>query len=258
MARQSLSPMKDFDNLNINPAEVAAEVASKKGKNVPMSHLKYLRKKCGYTLETLSEVTSISISYLSRLESGSRRLNTDLIKRLSRAFRCSISELLQETSHDDNLVTSLNFGKKGRGHIANKDAMIPLYKIIQNMEGHLILVICSSNEWKQRPLEFLGRDKVFAVEAEEFFKPHFSSSSTLYLEQSDTFSPESTIVILDHGDVLIKRVWSVTPKIMQFCSLPDLEKLKRGENPEGLLTEVSRDAFDTIYKVVGYSDFCLE
>ena len=94
MARQSLSPMKDLDFYQEQaPVEVKHRVGRKK-KDAPMTHLKFLRKKNGYTLETLSQVTNVSISYLSRLESGSRRLNTDLIRRLAHAFRCSPAESL--------------------------------------------------------------------------------------------------------------------------------------------------------------------
>ncbi|MDR0753696.1 MAG: helix-turn-helix transcriptional regulator, partial [Holosporaceae bacterium] len=77
MARQSLSPMKETDFNDINQLESRiGERVGRKRKDTPMTHLKYLRKRSGYTLETLSEITSISISYLSRLEAGSRRLNT--------------------------------------------------------------------------------------------------------------------------------------------------------------------------------------
>ena len=94
MARQSLAPMREIDLASFE--KQLRERISKRKSQSPMTHLKYLRKRSGYTLETLSEITSISISYLSRLESGSRRLNTDLIKRLSHAFGCTPSELLQE------------------------------------------------------------------------------------------------------------------------------------------------------------------
>ena len=63
--------------------------------NRKSSHpLRELRLQRGLTLEELSELSKLSPSYLSRLESGSRRLNVDTIERLSTALACEPSELL--------------------------------------------------------------------------------------------------------------------------------------------------------------------
>ena len=106
----------------------------RKRKDAPMTHLKFLRKKDGYTLETLSQVTNVSISYLSRLESGSRRLNTDLIRRLAHAFRCSPAELLQEISHDGNVITAVEFGRKKRHDMISREMNMPVYKVVANSD----------------------------------------------------------------------------------------------------------------------------
>ncbi len=259
MARQSLSPMKDLDFYQEqSPVEIKHRVGRKK-KDAPMTHLKFLRKKNGYTLETLSQVTNVSISYLSRLESGSRRLNTDLIRRLAHAFRCSPAELLQEISHDGNVITAVEFGRKKRHDMISREMNMPVYKVVANSEdgSKLSINLCSSTDWKAKPAELFTKEDVFAIKAEGYFKPYFSETSTLYLEPATNLAPESTVVILDRGQIMIKKIWSVTPTTLQLCDIADIEALKSGKSPAHELLSLNRDNLDATYKVVGYSDFDL-
>ncbi len=255
MARQSLSPMKDLD---ISTFDINRERVGRKRKDAPITHLKYLRKKSGYTLETLSEITSISISYLSRLESGSRRLNTDLIKRLSHAFGCEPAELLQETSHENKLITPIEFSRRRRSE-AGRESSMPLYCVAanENDSSKLEIKICSPAEWKYRPIELVDKADVFAIKADTYFKPYFSESSTLYVEPASNLVPESTVIILNHGNIMIKKVWSVTPTSLQLCNIGDIELLKNGSSSKDKLMEIDRNSLDATYKVVGYSDFDL-
>ncbi|MDR2107339.1 MAG: helix-turn-helix transcriptional regulator [Holosporaceae bacterium] len=261
MARQSLSPMKEIDFSTVNPLDMrGGERVGRKRKDAPMTHLKYLRKRSGYTLEALSEITSISISYLSRLESGSRRLNTDLIRRLSHAFRCEPAELLQEVSHESRLVSPIEFSRNRRMEIMSRENSVPLHCVTQDSEdpSKLIIKICSPAEWRQRPFELASKNELLAVKAGTYFMPHFSSSSTLYLEPSTNLVPESVVVVLNRGAVLIKKIWSVTPTSLQLCDIADIEPLKKGEmSLSGRLMEIERNSVDMVYKVVGYSDFNL-
>ena len=258
MARQSLSPMKDLSFNQNNPSEMSTnERVGRKRKDAPMTHLKYLRKRSGYTLEMLSEITSISISYLSRLESGSRRLNTDLIKRLSHAFGCDPAELLQEVSHDSHVIAPVEFTRKRRHEISSRESSMPLYCVEADKDNpsNLKIKICSPSEWKQRPSELANKPDVFAMRAENYFLPHFSSSSILYLEPTQNLSPESTVVILNNGRIMIKKIWSVTPTSLQLCDISDMELLKNGKSPMDRLMEMDRSTLEATYKVVGYSDF---
>ena len=260
MARQSLSPMKEVDFSDISRAGVnSLEKVGRKRKDTPITHLKYLRKRSGYTLEALSDVTSISISYLSRLEAGSRRLNTDLIKRLSHAFRCDPAELLQEVSHESSLVTPIEFSRGRRTELVSRENSMPLYYVAHDMEDNtkLAIKICSPTEWKQRPSELSSKSELLALRAGSYFLPHFSSSSTLYIELSSNLAPESIVVVLNKGTILIKKIWSVTPTTLQLCNIADIDFLKKGELSKDKLVEIDRNNVDEVYKVVGYSDFNL-
>jgi transcriptional regulator with XRE-family HTH domain len=260
MARQSLSPMKEIDFIDVDSSEISTtERVGRKRKDAPMTHLKYLRKRSGYTLEALSEITSISISYLSRLESGSRRLNTDLIRRLSHAFRCDPAELLQEVSHESRIVSPIEFNRNKRMEILSRENSMPLYCISPDPEdkSKLAIKICSPAEWRHRPAELASRGELLAVKAGNYFAPHFSPSSTLYLEPSSSLIPETIVVILNKGSILIKKIWSITPTSLQLCDISDIDLLKEGKLSSDKLTEIDRNNVDTVYKVVGYSDFNL-
>lgn len=256
MARQSLSPMKGLDDYGTKKISLSDEQLGRKRRDMSLTHLKYLRKKNGYTLESLSQVTNISISYLSRLESGARRLNTDLIRRLSHAFKCEPAELLQEIPHEGRFVSPLEFSRKRRAELINRESTIPLYYLTRSDEdvSKLIIKITPPSEWKIRPSELIGRDRAFALRAEGYFLPHFSNSSTLFLESATALIPESTVVMLSSGTVIIKKVWSLTPTSLQLCDMVDIEKMKRGERINSLV-DIQRESIDFIYKVVGYSDF---
>jgi transcriptional regulator with XRE-family HTH domain len=56
--------------------------------------LRQLRKKSGITLTALAETTGISVSTLSRLESGQRRATLELLLPLARAHRVPLDELV--------------------------------------------------------------------------------------------------------------------------------------------------------------------
>ena len=73
------------------------------------------RKAKKLTLEGLSERTGISTTYLSRLESGKRRLNNETASQIAAALGCEVFELFQITDNldvnnsiDDNLSPHSN------------------------------------------------------------------------------------------------------------------------------------------------------
>jgi transcriptional regulator with XRE-family HTH domain len=56
--------------------------------------LRELRKKSGHTLAALAEMTGISVSTLSRLESGQRKATLELLLPLAQAYRVPLDELV--------------------------------------------------------------------------------------------------------------------------------------------------------------------
>ncbi len=66
--------------------------------------LRALRRERGSTLDALAEATGISVSTLSRLESGARRPTLELLLRLARAHGVSLDELVDAPATGDPRV----------------------------------------------------------------------------------------------------------------------------------------------------------
>ncbi|ANP51408.1 transcriptional regulator with XRE-family HTH domain [Streptomyces griseochromogenes] len=78
--------------------------------------LRALRRDRGLTLEALATTTGVSVSTLSRLESGSRRPTLDLLIPLARAHRIALDDLVAAPATGDPRV-HLRPLRKGDGSI---------------------------------------------------------------------------------------------------------------------------------------------
>jgi transcriptional regulator with XRE-family HTH domain len=83
--------------------------------------LRELRARSGRTLSDLSAQTGVSISTLSRLESGLRRPTLDLLIRLASAYGASLDDLVGAPQIADPRIHPKPFYREGR-------AIIPLTK----------------------------------------------------------------------------------------------------------------------------------
>jgi len=83
------------------------------------ARLRALRARRGLTLAELAEQTGISVSTLSRLESGGRRPTLDLLVRLAGVYRASLDDLVGAPQIADPRVHPKPFFRGGR-------AIIPL------------------------------------------------------------------------------------------------------------------------------------
>lgn len=81
--------------------------------------LRAVRTRRGLTLAELAEQTGISVSTLSRLESGGRRPTLDLLIRLATAYRASLDDLVGAPQIADPRIQPKTIYRNGR-------AMIPL------------------------------------------------------------------------------------------------------------------------------------
>lgn len=229
-------------------------------------HLKYLRKKNGFTLEALANIMDVSISYLSRLESGSRRLNPDLAAKFAEAFGCDVDEVAKDldkpytypiasagTIRNRRQSRRTGFLDPFKATYLKKD--VPAYVLTKDGDGKLFLKRTAPHEWLYRPVELIEKT-VFAVLCKDNFKPYFSEKGVLYVNGDTNFAPENNVLVCrNNGQVVLKKVWGVTPNSLQLCDYNEIYNLKAGviDSPE--LENISRDNLGEIYKVVGYSDF---
>lgn len=81
-------------------------------------NLRLLRRIRGLTLEELSEQVGISVSYLSRIESGNRRVTEPLLFKLSELLQCDPTEILSDEPPEKQIASlgfsSLSFHRKNQ------------------------------------------------------------------------------------------------------------------------------------------------
>jgi len=94
--------------------------------------LKALRRQRGTTLAQLSAGTGISVSTLSRLESGQRRPTLELLLPLARAHQVALDELVGAPATGDPRVHARPFVRHGRTFVplTRRPGGLQAYKIV--------------------------------------------------------------------------------------------------------------------------------
>ena len=95
--------------------------------------LRELRRRRGWTLAELSAETGISVSTLSRLESGLRKPTLDLLIRLAAAYKASLDDLVGAPQIADPRIHPKPFFRKGR-------AIIPLTRSNPDVHAYKIVL----------------------------------------------------------------------------------------------------------------------
>ncbi|MFJ8232926.1 helix-turn-helix domain-containing protein [Streptomyces sp. NPDC094448] len=95
--------------------------------------LRRIRRERGATLEALSEATGISVSTLSRLESGQRRPSLELLLPLARAHKLPLDELVGAPPVGDPRVRTQPIVRDGRTMLplTRRPGGLQAYKLIQ-------------------------------------------------------------------------------------------------------------------------------
>ena len=94
--------------------------------------LRALRQQHDFTLADLSAATGISLSTLSRLESGQRRPTLELLLPLARAYQVPLDELIGTPAADDPRVHALPFTQHGVTYqpLTRRPGGLQAYKLI--------------------------------------------------------------------------------------------------------------------------------
>ncbi|MGB1229761.1 MAG: helix-turn-helix domain-containing protein [Holosporaceae bacterium] len=169
------------------------------------SNLKILRRTRGFTLEGLSKLTGISPSYLSRLEAGARRLNTDLMKKLSPVLKCEPADLLGSTlaplpslsRKAEKKRMALVSGGKGAASLKAETARdLPIYTLASN--DKTMIDFKTAADWVVRPYQLHNIDKAFGLcVADNALVPRFQPGDTLFLHPSKPLSVGCGVLVID-------------------------------------------------------------
>jgi transcriptional regulator with XRE-family HTH domain len=108
--------------------------------------LRRIRKERGATLAGLSAATGISVSTLSRLESGLRRPSLELLLPIARAHRVALDELVGAPPVDDPRVRAKPIVRHGRTYL-------PLTRQPGGLQAFKVILPASSQEPEPRTHE---------------------------------------------------------------------------------------------------------
>jgi transcriptional regulator with XRE-family HTH domain len=116
--------MTDDTETTDGTEEVLAEVGPR---------LRRIRKERGATLAGLSAATGISVSTLSRLESGLRKPSLELLLPIARAHQVALDELVGATSPADPRVRSEPIVQFGRTHwpLTRQPGGLQAFKVLE-------------------------------------------------------------------------------------------------------------------------------
>lgn len=99
-------------------------------------NLRLLRRIRGLTLEELSEQVGISVSYLSRIESGNRRVTEPLLLKLSELLQCDPTEILSDTPPEKQ-IASLGFSSLTFQRHNSPEKVSELMSLLEKVAGQL-------------------------------------------------------------------------------------------------------------------------
>lgn len=99
-------------------------------------NLRLLRRIRGLTLEELSEKIGISVSYLSRIESGNRRITDSLLLKLSELLECDPGEILSDDPPEKQ-IASLGFSSFSLSKKPATEKVSELMGLLEKVAGQL-------------------------------------------------------------------------------------------------------------------------
>lgn len=222
-----------------------ARKTKKATSSLTLAKLKLLRKEQKLTLEKLSKLTEISPSYLSRLETGARRFNTDILEKLSTVLGCHPSDLLelQEDFSPNIQKHEPSFYKSHRD--------LPIYKTNENHKYEkrfntslaLDINFEKPSDWAYRPWDLRNSTDAFAVFINnQAYAPKYVSGETLFIHPTRP---------LTHGccALAIKKDQKIL--IGQFEQYIKGNLLLREFNESKRFFTILHKDLKTVYRIIG-------
>ena len=179
------------ETANVSQPLVRNKVLTRKRKR-SKHPLREIRIRSGCTLEELSEVTKMSPSYLSRLESGSRRLNADIIQRLSLALGCNPAELLPY-----NNFTGTSYAAPNAGPATSTASVdLPVYTLKGISGEEAVLESARAEQWIMRPADFMGVSDAFACAVDNSqWAPRYMSGDRLLVHPTAPLKEGCSVIV---------------------------------------------------------------
>lgn len=165
--------------------------------------LRDLRLKRGFTLEELAELTSLSPSYLSRLESGSRRLNADILQRIATILACHPGDLLPTDAftykYPQNHLSSESESLGTSHPVYIKDLPFQVFLCEDDQEDRFRITLDHDIEWVTRPPQLYGITGAFAFKVTTACcHNRYQSHDFVFADPSRAFTSDCYILAVNH------------------------------------------------------------
>jgi transcriptional regulator with XRE-family HTH domain len=118
--------------------------------------LRVLRQQHEMTLADLSAATDISVSTLSRLESGQRRPNLELLLPLARAYGVALDDLAANPSPEDPRIHAQPFTRKGM-------TFLPLTRRPGGLQAYKVVIPAGRAQRKPEPQTHDGYEWLYVL-----------------------------------------------------------------------------------------------
>ena len=198
------------------------------------NQVRKLRKEREMTLEELSEVSGISQSYLSRIESGERNLTIQNAVKIASAFGVEPSLVTNDFSSEDMeaAATIAPTQPQKSGDIANID-------IRAGMGAGATMAVSINDDGSVRPEHVTGhwgfppevlsqwmhKKQTFAFRVDgDSMEPTLAGGSYVFVDTTQTFPNPPDIYVIDYGDgLMVKRV-ELIPKTDKILIASDSDR----------------------------------
>lgn len=203
-----------------------------------VNRIREVRKSKHVTLEDLEELTGISVSFLSRIESGGRQLSLENAVRIARALQCEVSDITDKFPTEDvEAAEKLSLGTTGE---IIRGGDIQSLTIHAGMGNGGLQVIEGSDGTGIVPPEFSDGYWSFPDPIRERFRnisrthalpvvgdsmaPTLIDGAVVFVDTSHTVPSPPDLYALDYGDgLMVKRV-ELVPRSKKIKVISDNDR----------------------------------
>ncbi len=236
---------------------------------VRMSNLRKMRRSRGYTLADAAQLIGVSVSYLSRLESGGRRVQAYLVDRFVEIYKCTRADVLGDMingvyrSGGLSDIPAPERARRRYGHFKYYEIVydsvtpkktLPVYVLTKrNLEDgpRFFLLRNPPCTWIYRPHELVGVN-CFGLRCGDAFHQCFSQKCVLYLSSADDCTVDDTLLVCTaNGKVGLHKCVDVSDGCIRV-----VPAFNSGLNGGEIVINPKSENED-IYKVIGFQDFLI-
>ncbi|QIG43050.1 helix-turn-helix transcriptional regulator [Nocardioides anomalus] len=166
--------------------------------------LRALRSERAVTLAQVSETTGISVSTLSRLESGQRKPTLELLLPLARAYQVPLDELVDAPETGDPRVRAKPFTRHGR-------TFIPLTRRPGGVQAYKVVIPAHDPRPPYEPATHEGYEWLYVLSGRLFL---VLGTKELELGAGEVveFDTRTPHVVANRGDVPVEMIGLFGPQ----------------------------------------------